>query len=51
MCNDPMPKTYLPKSLSPLGARGMTLFNTLEGKHYQCAMDNIYYSAKNFKEE
>ena len=33
----------------PLDARGVALFDTVEGKHYQCEMDNLYNSAIFFK--
>ena len=45
MRNDPAPKDYIRKGLSPLHARVMSLFDTLEDEHHQCAMDNLYNSA------
>ena len=32
--------------MSPLHARVCALLNQLPGKYYQCAMDNLYLSAK-----
>ena len=45
MCNYPMSKTNSSKRLSPLDSKVMDLFNTAEGKHHQCAMDDLYDSA------
>ena len=45
MRNDPAPKKYLRQGLSPLHSRVMSLFDVLEEKHHQCAMDNLYNSA------
>ena len=35
---------YLAKKMLTLHARVMEFFDTVEGKHYECAMDNIYNS-------
>ena len=51
MWNDPVPKTYLSKSLYPLDAKVMALFDTTERKYHQWAMDNLYNSAIFFKED
>ena len=45
MRNDPAPKKYMKMGLSPLHSRVMYLFDSLEEKHHQCAMDNLYNSA------
>ena len=45
MRNDPAPKKYLSKGLSPLHTRVMSLFDVLEESYHQCAMDNLYNSA------
>ena len=47
--NYPVSKTYLYKSLSPLDSILMSLFDDVEEKQHQCAMDNIYKSEKKFK--
>ena len=44
MRNDPAPKNYLKKGLSPLHPRVMALFDMVPNKHHQCAMDNLYNS-------
>jgi hypothetical protein len=44
--NDPAPKQYLKKGLSPLHSRVMWLFDRLEDKYHRCMMDNLYMSAK-----
>ena len=44
MCNDPSQKTYLAKRMFPLNDRVMVSFDAVEGKHRQCAMDNLYNS-------
>ena len=44
MRNDPAPKKYMDEGLSPLHSRVMALFDTLEDKHHQCSMDNLYNS-------
>ena len=49
MCNDPVSKEYLSKRLFPLDPRVMILFDTVEEKHHQQAMDNLYKSATFFK--
>ena len=46
MCNDPFPKTYLSKIMFPLSDILIALFDTVEEKHNQCAMGNIYNSAE-----
>ena len=50
MCNDPFPKTYLAKMMLPLHARVMAFFDTVEEKHHQCAMYNIYNLDSFYKE-
>jgi hypothetical protein len=45
MRNNPAPKKYLQKKLSPLHARVLGLFECLEEKHHQVGMDNLYNSA------
>ena len=50
MCKEPSPKTYLAKRMLPLHARVMAFFFTVEGKHHQFPMDNIYNSDAFFKE-
>ena len=42
MCTDTFPKKHLAKRILPLHARVMEFFDTVEEKHYQCAMYNIY---------
>ena len=49
MCNDTVSKIYLAKSLSLLDVRVMALFDTVQEKHHQCAMYNLYKSATIFK--
>ena len=49
MHNDPVPKTYLSQSLSPLHAIMMSLFGAVKGKRHQCAMDYLYNSGTFFK--
>ena len=49
MCNNPLPKTYLAKSMLPLYDIVMAFFDNVEETHHQCAMDNIYNSAAFFK--
>ena len=44
MCNYPLPKIYLAKRVLPPHARVMAFFYTMEGKHHQLAMDNLYKS-------
>jgi hypothetical protein len=44
MRNDPAPKEYTSKGLSPLHSRVMALFDTVKDDHHQCAMDNLYNS-------
>ena len=44
MCNYPLPKIYLAKRVLPPHARVMAFFNTMEEKHHQLAMDNLYKS-------
>ena len=44
MCNDYSPKQYLDKRMLPLHARVVVFFDTVEGKHHQCAMYNLYNS-------
>ena len=49
MWNNIVSKKHLAKILSPLDASFMDLFDAIDGKHQQCAMDNIYNSAIFFK--
>ena len=42
-------KKYSAERLSPLDARFIDLFDTVERKHQQRAMDNIYNSSTFFK--
>ena len=42
--DDTSPKTCLSKRMLPLHARVMAFLDTVEEKHYQCAMDNLYKS-------
>ena len=42
MYNNPVSKTYLSKRPSLLDDRVMSLFDTVEGKHNQLPMDNLY---------
>ena len=49
MCNYLVSKTYLSKMLLPLYAIAMPLFDSVEGKHRQCAMENIYNLATFFR--
>ena len=44
ICKYPLPKTYLAKRMLPLHARVIVFFDTVEEKHHQFAMDNIYNS-------
>ena len=44
MCNDPSPKKNLAKKMLQLHARVMAFFDTMEEKHHQCAMYNLYNS-------
>ena len=44
MCNDPLPKTYSAIRMLPLHDIVMAFFDTVEGKHHQCAMDHLYNS-------
>jgi hypothetical protein len=44
--NHPAPKKYTTKGLSPLHARVMALFDTLETKFHRIGLDNLYNSAK-----
>ena len=44
-------KSYLSKRILPLDSRVTELFNTVEEKHHQCKMYNIYNSATLFKAE
>ena len=41
--NEPPPKRY--KGMSPLHARVMALFDTLQDKYHSCSLDNLYNSA------
>ena len=49
MCNYLVSKIYLSKRLLPLYAIAMPLFDSVEGKHRQCAMENIYNLATFFR--
>ena len=42
-------KKYLAKRMLPLYARVVDFFDTEEGKHHQCAMENLYNSDAFFK--
>jgi hypothetical protein len=44
--NQPAPKHYLDKHLSPLHARVMYMFDSLKDDYHRCGMDNLYISAK-----
>ena len=44
--NQPSPKKWIDKGLSPLHARCMALIEQLPGKNYKIYMDNLYISAK-----
>ena len=50
MCNIPAPKKYLDKGLSPLHARCLFLLDQLKDKHHVCGVDNLYTSARFFRE-
>jgi len=50
MRNMPAPKKYLDKGLSPLHARCLFLMDQLKEKHHVCGMDNLYTSARFFRE-
>ena len=50
MRNMPAPKTYLDKGLSPLHARCLFLLDQLKEKHHVCGVDNLYTSARFFRE-
>ena len=45
MCTDTVTKICLDKSMSQLYVRVMDIFDTVEVKHHQCAMDNLYNSS------
>ena len=49
MFNDTSSKYYLAKRMLPLHARVMAIFDTVEEKRHQYAMDNIYNSDTFFK--
>ena len=49
MCNDPLQKKCFAKRMLPLHLKVMFFFDTVEGKHHQRAMDNIYISGTFFK--
>ena len=49
MCNDPVSKTHLSKSMSPLDSGVIALYDTVEGKRHQQTMDNIYNPSNFFK--
>ena len=44
--NQPAPKKWMDKGLSPLHARCMSLIEQLQGKNYMIYLDNLYISAK-----
>jgi hypothetical protein len=44
--NHPAPQKYIAMGLSPLHARVMGLFDTLETKYHRIGLDNLYNSAK-----
>ena len=45
MMNDPEPKKYLRKCLSPLHLRVMIFFDKVNKINHHCAMDNLFNSA------
>ena len=49
MCNDPLPNTYSGKQMLPLHDIVVAFFDTVEGKHHKCSMDNLYNSDAFFK--
>ena len=44
--NQPAPKKWLDKGLSPLHSRVMALYDQLETDNHVCGMDNLYMSTK-----
>jgi hypothetical protein len=50
MRNMPAPKKYLDKGLSPLHACCLFLMDQLKEKYHACRMDNLYTSARFFRE-
>ena len=44
--NQPPPEKYVHQGLSPLHARVMALFDSLEDKFHRCGMDNLYTSGR-----
>jgi hypothetical protein len=50
MRNMPAQKKYLDKGLSPLHARCLFLLDQLKDKFHICGVDNLYTSAKFFRE-
>ena len=42
MCDDPSSKTYLAKRMLLFHSRVIEIFDTAEGKHHQCVMDDLY---------
>ena len=49
MCNDPLQQKKIAKRMLPLHLKVMFIFDTVDGKHHQRAMDNIYISGTFFK--
>ena len=46
MRNEPAPEKYLKMGYSPLHSQVLALFDLLKDEYHQCAMDNLYNSAK-----
>lgn len=44
--NEPPPSRYTETGLSPLHARVMSLFDTVEDMYHECGVDNLYMSAR-----
>jgi hypothetical protein len=44
--NQPAPKKYIDKGLSPLHARVMSMFDQLKDEYHNCWFDNLYLSAR-----
>jgi hypothetical protein len=50
MRNMPAPKSYLDKGLSPLHARCLFLLDQVKDQYHVCGVDNLYTSARFFRE-
>ena len=48
--HEPPPEKYTKKVLSPLHARAMYLFDSCNDEYHICGVDNLYMSAKFFRE-